>query len=58
MMREIDRELKREIKRELKREGLKRELKNDLNKAFKGQSLKKSEPCPVGACYKNLSYAC
>ena len=47
----------REIKRELKREGLKkgpsgralqRELKSDLNKAFKGQSLKKSEPYPVG----------
>ena len=30
--------------------GLKGELKSDLNKAFKGYSLKESEPCPVGAC--------
>ena len=36
------------MKRELKREG----LKSDLNKAFKGQSIKKSEPCPLGACFR------
>ena len=45
-----ERDQERDIKKELKREGLKRELKSDLNKAFKGQSLKKSEPCPLGAC--------
>ena len=33
-----------------RKKGLKRELKSDLNKAFKGQSLKKSELCPLGAC--------
>ena len=38
------------LKRELKSEGLKRELKSDLNKAFKGHSIKESEPCPAGAC--------
>ena len=38
------------IKREFKRVGLTRELKSDLNNAIKGQSLKKLEPCPLGAC--------
>ena len=27
-----------------------RQLKSNLNKAFNRQSLKKSEPCPLGAC--------
>ena len=51
LKRKLKRELKREFKRERKREGLKRELKSNLNKAFKGQSSRKSEPCPLGACF-------
>ena len=46
-----ERELKKGSSRERAQEReLKRELKSDLYKAFKGQSLKKSEPCPLGAC--------
>ena len=63
LKREIKRELKRELKREIdqargrerapEREikiEVKRELKSDLNKALKGNSLRESELCPVGAC--------
>ena len=51
-----DRELKIEGSRERAQEReLKRKLKSDLNKAFKGQSLKRSEPCPVGACLIHFS---
>ena len=55
LKRELKRNNKRELKIELKRELMSmrkgsRKKQRALRRAFKGQSLKKSEPCPVGAC--------
>ena len=47
-----DRGLKRESSRKGAQErDQERAQESDLDKSFKVQSLKRSEPCPVGACF-------